>query len=310
MAETRNAYEITTDWQSLSLLTGFSVGSELILQNVGMPGDIIEIAESELEPSLDFKGHNLDQLKSFYKLPAELGNIWVRFRRADKGDAHNRRGLLQVNDVNDVAPYVVTDIPVRYYQSLSSGRVLTTGITQSEIATIEGGRFNFVKSFDNFDTNTPLYILIENPTGSGVNVAFQKRALKTYTGGVIRFQVFWDYDVTGATKTPIPAFNENNAFRTLNPSKVEVSVLNPVTAPANGEWTINGSYTPVAEGIEREIDFIATIGKGSNSTGDISPDVGFRLYVPSTGALVKIVSDTNDNRVILGYDWVEAPVDL
>ena len=201
-------------------------------------------------------------------------------------------------------------IPVRYYQSLSSARVLTTGITQSEIATIEGARFNFVKAFDNFDTSTPLYILIENPTGSGVNVAFQKRTLKPYSGGLSDFRILWDYDVTGATKTPIPTFNESNAFRTLNPSKVEVSVLNPVTAPPAGDWTINGGYTPVDEGIEREPDFIPTIGKGSNSTGDISPDVGFRLYIPATGALIKIVSDTNDNRVILGYDWVEAPIEL
>ena len=203
-----------------------------------------------------------------------------------------------------------SDSALREYASLSQPRVLTTGITQSEIATLEGARFNFVKSFDNFDTNTPLYILIENPTGSGVNVAFQKRALKTYTGGVIRFQVFWDYDVTGATKTTIPAFNENNAFRALNPSKLEVSALNPVTAPPSGDWTINGSYTPEDEGIEREIDFIVTTGSGSNSTGDVSPEVGFRLYVPATGALIKIVSDTNDNRVILGYDWVEAPTTL
>ena len=203
-----------------------------------------------------------------------------------------------------------SDSALREYASLSQPRVLTTGITQSEIATIEGARFNFVKSFGNADTDTPIYILIENPTGSGVNVAFQKRTLKPYSGGLISYQILWDYDVAGATKTPIPAFNENNAFRTLNPSKVEVSVLNPVTAPANGEWTINGSYTPVDEGIEREIDFIATIGKGNNSTGDVSPEVGFRLYVPSTGALIKIVSDTNDNRVILGYDWVEAPTTL
>ena len=201
-------------------------------------------------------------------------------------------------------------IPVRYYQSLSSARVLTTGITQSEIATLEGARFNFVKSFGNADTNTPIYILIENPTGSGVNVAFQKRTLKPYSGGLISYQILWDYDVTGATKTPLPIFNENNAFRTLNPPKLEVSVLNPVTAPPRGDWVINGTYTPVDEGIEREIDFIATIGKGSNSTGDVSPDVGFRLYVPASGALVKIVSDTNDNRVILGYDWVEAPIEL
>ena len=203
-----------------------------------------------------------------------------------------------------------SDAALRTYATLSQPRVLTTGITQSEIATVEGARFNAVKSFSNFDTNTPLYLLIENPTGSGINAAFQKRLLKTFSAGVITFQVLWDYDVSNATKTPLPIFNENNLFRTLNPSKLEFSVLNPVTTPNSGDWTINGSYTPVSEGIEREIDFISTTGQGNNSSGDVSPEVGFRFYGQGTGALIKIVSDGNDNRVKLGYDWVEAPITL
>ena len=200
---------------------------------------------------------------------------------------------------------------VRKYQTLSQPRVLTTELTQAEIATIEGDRFNALKSFSNFDTARPLYILIENPVGSGVNVAFQKRQLKTYTGGVITFQVLWDYDVTGLAKTPMPIFNENNLWRGVKDSKLEFSVLNGVTTPASGDWVLSSTGITIPdEGIEREIDFIVTTGNGSNSAGDVSPETGFRLYGEGTGALIKIVSDTNDNRVILGYDWVEAPTGL
>lgn len=196
---------------------------------------------------------------------------------------------------------------LRKYESLSSPRILTTGLTQEEIATIEGDRFSFVKSFSNFDTATPLYVLIENPIDSGVNVAFQQRTLKTYSDGLTRFQVLWDYDVSGATKTTVQSFNENNIVRGIKDSKVEVSVLNSVSTPATGDWNINGLATVASDGIEREVDFIPATGQGSNTSGAVASGLGFRLYKPGTGGLVKLTSEGNDNRVILGYSWIEVP---
>ena len=203
-----------------------------------------------------------------------------------------------------------SDSALRDYASLSQPRVLTTSITQSEIATIEGDRYSFSKSFSNVDTNIPIYVLIENPEGSGVNMAFQQRSLKTYSSGLVTFQVLWDYDVSTATKTTITAFNENNEYRGIKDTKAEISLLNSATTPPEGDWVINGAATVISDGIQREIDFIPPVGQGSNSTGGVSPALGFRLYKEGTGAIVKIVSSANDNRVELGYSWVEAPTTL
>ena len=199
---------------------------------------------------------------------------------------------------------------VRVYASLSRPRVLTTGITQAEIATIEGDRFNSQRVYSNVDTATPLYVVFENPTDSGVIVGLQKRSLKAFSSGLTVFNVLWDYDISTATKTPIPIFNQNNAYRIAKPAKFEVSVLNTVTTPIIGDWSVTGAATILSEGIEREADFVPTSGQGKNESGDISPDLGYRIYVPGTGFLVKVVSVESNNRVILGYDWIEASISL
>lgn len=201
---------------------------------------------------------------------------------------------------------------IRLYQSLSQPRMLTTGLDQAEIATLEGDRFNAEKVFSNFDIAVPVYFLFENPIDSGVIVGLQERKLKTDTGGITNFQILWDYDVSNATPTQMPVFNQNNLFRVAKPGKVEISVLNPLTAsPDNGNWVLSGTtYTPTDEGIEREPDFIQTSGVGVNTSGDISPDLGFRIYGPGTGFLTKAVSAVDNNRILWGYDWIEAPLSL
>lgn len=203
-----------------------------------------------------------------------------------------------------------SDSALRDYASLSQPRVLTTGITQTEIATIEGERYSSIKVLANVDTATPVYVLVENPAGSEINAAFLDRFLKGYISGLVSFQVLWDYDVTGATKTPLPIFNENNLVRGIKTPKTEISLLNPATTPAVGDWTITGGYTPVSEGIEREVDFISTEGQGSNTSGGVASGKGFRLYGQGTGALIKIISSADNNRVKLGYSWVEVPITL
>ena len=130
------------------------------------------------------------------------------------------------------------------------------------------------------------------------------------TSGLISFQVLWDYDITNATKTTIPYFNEANAYRGINDGVLEVSVLNTVTAPDSGAWTVTGAATVDDDGIEREFDFVPTQGVGNNSSGGVSSDRGFRIYGEGTGALIRIVSEDNDNTVLIGYDWIEAPSTL
>lgn len=196
----------------------------------------------------------------------------------------------------------------REYVTLSQPRMLTTGLTQAEIATIEGDRFSYVTRISNVDIATEVYILIENPVDSGVNVGFQERMFNTIVGGAT-FQVLWDYDVSTATKTTIDTFNQNNLFRGFKNGLLEISILNGVTE-SQGNYTVTGPATIIDEGVQREITQVPTSGVGANTSGNISPAIGFRVYGQGTGALIKITSAVDNNIVINGYDWIEAPATL
>lgn len=173
-----------------------------------------------------------------------------------------------------------------------------------------GRRFTAQKTFSSVDGKT-LYFLFENPIDSGVEVELQLRKLKPEQEGVISLQILWDYDVSNASPVLMPVWNQNNKFRVSKPGKAVVSVLSELTAsPDNGEWPIGAAaYVPTDEGIERESDFVATVaGQGqSSSAGDISPDLGVRIYAPGTGFLTKLVMP-NSGRLIWGYDWFEEPI--
>jgi hypothetical protein len=207
-------------------------------------------------------------------------------------------------------PSIEQSQALSFYSPLTGPRLGTANIDLAELSAMQGQRYGLSKIFSNFDIAVPFYALLENPSDSGVVIAFQERKLKTETDGLTSSQILWDYDVSTATKTNIPIFNQNNNFRVSNPSKLEASVLNAVTVPSpdRGAWNITGAATIVSQGIERESDFIPTSGVGSHSTGDVSAELGIRIYYPGTGALIKAVSAGNDNRLLWGYDWFEIPI--
>jgi hypothetical protein len=189
---------------------------------------------------------------------------------------------------------------------------LRLSIDQEYFETVEGNRFHAQKVFSNFNIAVPLYTLFENPADSGVVVMLQERKLKTDSSGLSSFQILWDYDVSTAIKTTMPKFNQNNYYRTSKPGKVEVSVLTGVTVPSPdlGDWVLTATPAVIIDdGIQREGDFIQTAGLGSNTSGDIAPDLGVRIYKPGTGFLTRMVTESNDNKVLWGYDWFEIPLD-
>lgn len=185
-------------------------------------------------------------------------------------------------------------------------------LDQEHYETMNGNRFNSQKAFSNFDIAVPFYALFENPADSGVVVMLQERKLKTNSSGLSSFQILWDYDVSTAVKTAMPVFNQNDHYRTLKPGKAEVSVLTGVTVPSpdRGNWVLTAVQAVIADpGIQREPDFIPTAGLGANTSGDIAPDLGVRVYMPGNGFLTEAITESNDNKLIWGYDWFEIPLD-
>lgn len=76
-------YEIGRDWVSISSLTGLAIGSELLLQNMGRPGSIIELILSDSEPLEADRGNGLQQLDDIYRVSGQKSDVWVRHIRYD-----------------------------------------------------------------------------------------------------------------------------------------------------------------------------------------------------------------------------------
>jgi hypothetical protein len=101
MADTIQPIKILSGvWTSLNNESGVAVGDAMIVQNIGMPGDIISLATSSTAPSVDFKGVALDQIKEFLQVTAGESEVWARFYRVDPNEnVYSRIGLVQVQVV-------------------------------------------------------------------------------------------------------------------------------------------------------------------------------------------------------------------
>ena len=87
MPDTLNSFNIPTSWINLNTLSSIPVGTEILLQNRGKFGDVIEAAISVTEPESSFAGIVLEQY-GFYRVDAGENDVWVRFiRLADQTPA-------------------------------------------------------------------------------------------------------------------------------------------------------------------------------------------------------------------------------
>ena len=186
------------------------------------------------------------------------------------------------------------NVVLRQYDSLTDPRVLTTGLSQAEVATLEGDRFSF--SYDVvIPSGETIYLYGSIPEDSDVIVGFQSRILKSESGS-LDFNVRWDA-VVDSVGDAVVLFNENNLYRNTEFAKLEINEVDPINVSDVG--------------IVRESDFIATSGVGSNTTGDVAPESGFRIYAEGTDFLIQIINThTGDNRVLVGYSWIEVPTDF
>jgi hypothetical protein len=172
---------------------------------------------------------------------------------------------------------------------LADTRVRTLPLTQAELASAEGYRYysEFTTVLSTLDT---VYVLYQMPpVESGVVIALQERRFKSESGGA-DLEILWDS--TGVIPgTLLPIFNQNR--NSANVAQMELSVI----------------ATPTTDGIIRETDFLNSTGSGSNSSGDISPASGSRIYSPSSFFIAKITNTHNqDNRILLTYTHAEISI--
>lgn len=113
MAETKDQYRISQTWTNLNDLTSTAIGTDLILQNIGYPGDNISVAITSDQPSDDFRGILLNQINPMTLVSGYNRPVWVRYYRFDNVDKYPQRtGFLQVQLAsNPIVPFIATKHP-------------------------------------------------------------------------------------------------------------------------------------------------------------------------------------------------------
>lgn len=167
--------------------------------------------------------------------------------------------------------------------------IRTVTLTLAEMLTLRGLRFN--QSFDIlFANGETKYFLYQLPANATVTVGLQNRIFKSRDGAA-EIEILWNS--TGFTPgTTNKVFNEYNKY------------------DGNEQFQVSEITPPTVEGLIRETDFLTSSGAGNNTSGDVSTELGFRLYEPGTFFIAKVTNlEAKVNRILLGYSWIESPED-
>ena len=126
MPDTVDAYDIGQDWVNINELILLPVGESLLLQNVGIPGDVISLALSDAQPDKEFIGVALDQLNPMQVVESATKPLWARFYRFDNLEPYpSRKGLLQIQPLNEaITPF---------FKSSTAGDDITNLILQNNL---------------------------------------------------------------------------------------------------------------------------------------------------------------------------------
>lgn len=99
MADTIDALELGGSWTDLNALSAIPVGTEIYIQNVGGPNDVIELALSSSQPSSSFRGIRVEQNSPMYKVDSGENSVWGRYIRLDRVDVGSRVTFVQIQEV-------------------------------------------------------------------------------------------------------------------------------------------------------------------------------------------------------------------
>lgn len=96
MADTKTALQIPQVWTNINTFAGITEGVAIVVQNVGMAGDVISLANSPTEPAEDFLGVAAAQYRETYLVTEGESILWARFYRPNAQYQYSQKGKLQV----------------------------------------------------------------------------------------------------------------------------------------------------------------------------------------------------------------------
>lgn len=162
----------------------------------------------------------------------------------------------------------------------------TYSITVGERTAVEGRTFQFQHD-KVYSSSEETYHLFQLAESADVTVALVERMFKSLNDEA-ELEIIWGGTFTAGTELTV--FNQNNKYSGNNSFKPSL-----ISAPTGTT-------------VQRETDFLTSTGPGSTSSGDLSADLGFRLYVPGTHFIIRVKNLANsDNRIKFSYTWIEVP---
>lgn len=176
---------------------------------------------------------------------------------------------------------------LRTYDSLPAGRLLTTTLTQTEIAILEGDFFRAYRRYSIPSLST-VYIKFTPPTTRAFGLV--GRDITPEFAGV-KYYVF--AGATGVVTVPDSewqTFNENGFS-----SNAPEAMLQDVSSVAD-------------EGVESDYAVIP-VGASGKTSGSLERREGFKIIAQEL--LVKIENlESKPNEVLIYYQWIEAPAQV
>lgn len=96
MADTKPVLLIPQTWINVNVLSGVAEGIAITVQNVGMAGDVISLANSPTQPVDNFTGVAVAQYKETMLVTEGESILWARFYRPNAQYNYTQQGRIQV----------------------------------------------------------------------------------------------------------------------------------------------------------------------------------------------------------------------
>ena len=191
-----------------------------------------------------------------------------------------------------ISHYNLSGIPsdvVREYNTLPAARMLTTGLTQIEVAILEGDFFRSFKVLTIPATSSVYMKFTAPPAGKAFGLVY--REITPSLSG-IWYRVYRGSVATVAPNSEWPIFNENGYS-----SKVSGAKFEQVATVTNIGQLSDIAYIPK--------------GATNKTQGSLDRAEGFKVIPLDTELLVEFQNIENqENEVLIYYQWVEAPSEI
>ena len=183
-------------------------------------------------------------------------------------------------------PGIPSDV-VGEYAALKKGRLLTTSITQEEIATIEGDYFRTFQ-YITVPASSKSYVRFTAPPSTAI-FALTRRSIGPNISG-LKYNIYDGADDIVTIGAPWDIFSENGRY-------VKTSATEFINIDTIG-----------ALGMFSDAAFVPAGGTGRKSEGSLEGRSGFKIIAPEKVLIIELENLSNaNNETLLYYQWVEAP---